>query len=397
MNRRNLRWISLIALAVLVLFACDFATPKSPDSVDTSAIYTQAAHTLIAQLTEGAVQTTGTAEALPPPSETAPPSETPVPSSTPIPEDTPTPEPTQTSLIAPVTPATLAPSGTSVPCNAAKFVDETVADGTQFSPGTEFTKTWQIQNSGTCTWSTGYSLVYVKGDPMGDLKVMVLPEIVKPNQTVNISIDLVAPTKTGVAQGWWMLQDTSGNRFGVGSQANNSFWVKINVVDIENGLVLNFVDNYCAAKWESSAGDLPCPGSSSDKAGFVIRLDNPVLESRKENEPTLWTNPEDKQDGWIRGIFPAVLIKSGDRFLADTGCLGSYKKCDVTFQLNYRANGGPIKLFTEWSEVYDGEVTHVRLDLTPFEGRSVEFILTVLANGSAEDDAAFWLQPHIQR
>ena len=88
MNRRNLRWISLIALAVLVLFACDFATPKPPDSVDTSAIYTQAAYTLIAQLTEGAVQTTGTAEALPPLSETPLPSETPAPSSTPLQEDT---------------------------------------------------------------------------------------------------------------------------------------------------------------------------------------------------------------------------------------------------------------------------------------------------------------------
>jgi hypothetical protein len=398
MNRRNLRWISLIALAILVLLACDFATPKAPDSVDTSAIYTQAAYTLIAQLTDVSMQTTGTAAALPPPSETPPlPSETLQPTSTSLPEDTPTPEPTQTPVIPLVTPATPAPSATSVPCNAAKFVDETVPDGTQFSPGTVFAKTWQIQNVGTCTWSTGYSLVYVKGDPMGDLKVLVLPEIVQPNQTLDISVDFVAPTKTGTAQGWWMLQDTSGNRFGVGSQANNTFWVKINVVDIENGLVYNFVDNYCSAKWESSAGDLPCPGSSSDSAGFVIRLDNPQLESRKENEPTLWTNPEDKEDGWIRGIFPAVLIKSGDRFLADTGCLANYKNCDVTFQLNYRANGGPIKKFTEWSEVYDGDITHVRLDLTPFDGRSVEFILTVLANGSAEDDAAFWLQPHIQR
>jgi hypothetical protein len=399
MNRRYLRWFSLIIVVLLAMLACNFATPQPSDSVDPSTLYTQAASTLIAQLTQAAIETASTAVTqLQPTGTPQPPTEIPSPTASPLPSDTPASPATQTPVIPQVTLPTLPPSSTPIPCNAAKFVEDiTVPDGAQYSPGMGFTKTWRLQNSGTCTWSTGYSLVFVKGDPMGDLKVILLPGIVEPNQTIDISLNLIAPSKTGEYQGYWMLQDTTGNRFGVGSNASNTIWVKIDVVDIENGLVYDFAANYCSAKWESSAGDLPCPGSSNDASGFVIRLDNPSLENRNEDEPALWTNPEDKKDGWIRGIFPPILIKAGDRFLADTGCLANHPKCDVTFQLNYSANGGPIKKFTEWDETYDGDITHVRLDLTPFEGRSVEFILTVLANGSADDDAAFWLVPHVQR
>src|SRR5690349_12154805 len=40
-------------------------------------------------------------------------------------------------------------------CDSAAYVkDVTIPDGTIFSPGAQFTKTWRLQNIGTCTWTT---------------------------------------------------------------------------------------------------------------------------------------------------------------------------------------------------------------------------------------------------
>jgi len=52
-------------------------------------------------------------------------------------------------------------------CDAAKFVsDLTVPDGTNFASGAAFTKTWRLQNVGTCTWGTSYRLVFSGGEQM---------------------------------------------------------------------------------------------------------------------------------------------------------------------------------------------------------------------------------------
>jgi hypothetical protein len=38
----------------------------------------------------------------------------------------------------------------------------------------------------------------------------------------------------------------------------------------------------------------------------------------------------------------------------------------------------------------------VNINISGLQDRTVEFIFTVLANGSPEDDAAFWLVPHLE-
>ena len=52
-------------------------------------------------------------------------------------------------------------------CEAAAFVkDVTISDGTTLGRGANFTKTWRIQNVGTCSWSPSFSLVFAGGDQM---------------------------------------------------------------------------------------------------------------------------------------------------------------------------------------------------------------------------------------
>lgn len=396
MIRLKIRWLMLISLALVIGLACDLLAPKPTVPTEPGTLYTQAAATFMAQLTEHAVFSTATALAQPATPTPLPPTVTPSPTQI-LPTATPTPLPTATPL--PPTPTPLPPTPTPLPCLAARFVrDVTVPDGTKFNPGTPFTKTWQLQNVGSCTWTKDYDLVFVKGNQMSGPDAVPLPSEVRPGEKVNISVNLVAPVSPGRYRGDWMLQDASGKRFGLGANANQPFWVSIRVVEVTEGIVFSFVEAYCSAKWETGAGTLPCPGKGTEPSGFVIRLDEPELENRKENEPALWTNPEMKNDGWITGTYPEIgYIKKGDRFLADIGCLADSENCDVIFRLNYRIGDGPVKTLGEWHEVYDGSITRVDVSLSDLEGKSVKFILTVLANGSYKDDAAFWLMPQIRR
>lgn len=139
---------------------------------------------------------------------------------------TPTGIPTLVPTIQPT--PTLAPTIVSAPCNLAWFVgDVTIPDGSLFNTGNTFTKTWRLQNVGTCSWTTGYALVFTTGDLMSGPTVVPFPYNVNPYGTIDLSVNLAAPASAGVYQGNWMLRDPNGNLFGVGSNGSQPFWVKI--------------------------------------------------------------------------------------------------------------------------------------------------------------------------
>jgi hypothetical protein len=393
MKALHFKWLFVACILMLAAVACNLPFSVTPTPQDIGMVYTQAAQTVVAQLTQAAPGgPTSGSDGQPSATNPAQPDQ---PSATPTLEPTHTPlPPTATEKPAPT--ATPRPTATPLPCNLASFVkDVTVPDGTTFAPGTAFTKSWRLRNAGSCTWDSGYRLVFYKGEDL-DGTTTRLPKTVQPGQTVDVSVNLTAPDTTGTYQGFWMLRDVDG-RFGIGSDGETPFWVKIRVKEVSSGQVYNFATNYCSADWESDADSLPCPGETSDKDGFVVYLSDPNLESRHENEATIWTNPEMTNDGWITGSYPGIKIKSGDHFVADIGCLADHPKCDVIFQLNYRIGGPNVKSLGEWHEVYDGKTTRVDVDLSDLDGDKVEFVLTVLANGSSKDDAAFWLMPHIER
>jgi Ig-like domain from next to BRCA1 gene len=146
---------------------------------------------------------------------------TPLATSIPLPE-TFTPVPT---VISP----TASPTFTSLNCSiVANFVSEDPPDGTIESPDAQFTKTWNVQNNGTCTWDTSWKIAYDKGDLLGAGYVYNFPQTVAPGQTVPISLVLTAPAAEGVYTGYWLLGAPNGNVFGVG-QYSVPLSVKINV------------------------------------------------------------------------------------------------------------------------------------------------------------------------
>lgn len=408
---KNLRLFSLVVLACLMLSACTGLVPGSRISpaaqqATQDAFILQAAQatatTMAMEAEIARLQTqiaaapvvdpaaitatpeTGEEPAAPTATNTQPPTDTPVP-------PTQTPPPTATVVL-----PTLAPTATAQPCNAAQFVqDVTIPDGSVITAGYSFSKTWRLRNVGACTWTNLYDLVFTGGDKMGAPDAIDLPGSVAPGQSIDITVDFIAPSKEGSYRSNWKLRDSAGVVFGLG-KSNGPFFVDIKVVEPKSNYPLDFVATMCQAEWTSGAGRLDCPGAQDDSRGFVLRLDNPTLESGYiDDEPALFMGPQMINDGVIRGKYPQIRVESGHKFKALIGCARNTSGCDVKIQLDYQIGSGSIQNMATWHEVYDEKFNNVSVSLDSLAGYDVRFILTVLANGSSNNDKVIWLSPRI--
>jgi hypothetical protein len=139
----------------------------------------------------------------------------------------------EVALTPAVTP-TSAPTLVSAPpdpnCAKASLISENPPDNIIFRPGEYFWKTWTLQNTGTCTWTTAYKLIYWSGDLLGGLTSYPLPDDVAPNEQTDISIYLQAPVTEGTFAGYWRLQSPWAANFGVGNY-DEPIYVQVVVSD----------------------------------------------------------------------------------------------------------------------------------------------------------------------
>jgi hypothetical protein len=284
-------------------------------------------------------------------------------------------------------------------CNWAQFIaDVTVPDGTNFAPGAAFTKTWRLRNIGTCTWTTSYALVFDSGNILGGPSSANLPNNVAPGQTVDVSINLTAPSSAGHYIGYWKFKTDTGVLFGIGSTTNKPWWVEINVSGGSTGVAYDFAANYCSASWYSIQGSLPCPGTDGDSRGFVLKVDQPQLENGAfDTGSGLITMPQNAFNGDIHGVYPAFRVQYGDKFQTIVNCAYGATSCYVTFRLDYQIGNGPINTLWTWREKYEGLYYRANVDLSALAGQDVKFILTILATGSSTGDRALWSNPAIVR
>jgi len=302
-------------------------------------------------------------------------------------------------------------------CDKAQFIsDVTVPDGTVFAPGATFKKTWRLKNVGACAWTTGYSLAFSSGEKMGGPTTAPFPTSVAPGQTVDLTVNLTAPSVGGTYRGNWMLMNASNVLFGIGTNASSPFWVEIKVSGPTAtpgtptitptgptptqpaGTAYDFVANMCSAKWVSGAGVLPCPGTDGDAKGFVLRIDNPQLETGAyDPRPGLLTHPQVTTNGYIQGTYPAFRVQAGDHFQSIVNCQYGATSCYVVFRLDYQIGDATPKTFWTFGEKYEGQYYQVDKDLSSLAGQDVKFILTVMAGAYATGDRALWVAPRIYR
>lgn len=187
--RRHALGVMAVVL-ILVLSACDTFEPAPTPVLDASAIETAAAETIaVGQATEVPfVLATPTSGGLPTIGATS---------------------------VIPNTGATASAGGiTAQGCDNLTYIsDVTVPDGTVTIPGEQFVKTWAVENTGSCPWTTDYELAFINGDSMNGATAS-LAAAVTPGTTANISVSLTAPTAPGNYTGSWRMKNAAGVYFG---------------------------------------------------------------------------------------------------------------------------------------------------------------------------------------
>jgi hypothetical protein len=193
-SRLVLIGVVLLALMLTIVFGILASRPAPPPSptVDVGQVQTQAVRVFANGLTVTAAA---------------------VPTGTTAATDTPEP-PTGTAVEAAGTASTSSVSPTPS-CYRLKFVkDLTIPDYTVMTAAQVFTKSWQVQNTGTCPWQPGFQVVLVGGVAMGG-SPFKLAATANPGSLLEVSIKMAAPTnQTGLVQGTWRMVDASGNQFG---------------------------------------------------------------------------------------------------------------------------------------------------------------------------------------
>lgn len=273
-----LKTIKTTAALMLVLFlitACNLpvnSTPTlEPEAAKTAAaqtvdaLRTQIAGTLVPTqgqqktVTQPPLKTQTTAPTNVPTATAIPATKTPVPSSTPIP----------------------------IPCDRLDFVtDVTVPDNTVYSPNVTFTKTWRIKNSGSCSWTPSYKLVFVSGDSLNGPASVALPGNVNPGGTVDLSVSLKSGDSPRTYQGFWKLQNAGGSNFGWGANASQPFYVQIIVgttaTPTTAGFVVTSVQNVSAS-----------PNTWSGVCPFSTTLSADVTASAAGTATYYWVRSSD--------------------------------------------------------------------------------------------------------
>jgi hypothetical protein len=400
MKTQNRRLILIILITGLLLSACNLSLNQDP-AAQQSQLATMSAGTVAAQLTQIAV---ATAFAQLTPQASIEPSQ----QLTLAPTATVTLLPTSTSTLAPTatftnTPIPATATATPVPCYLASFVsDVTIADGSSFMAGEIFVKTWRIKNAGSCTWSTNYKIYFLSGNAMSAPASVNFPKTVKPGETVDLSVTMVAPGNTGDYSGNWMLSAQDGTVFGVNLGSNVPLTVKIKVASVpklnDANAIYDFIKNHCAAQWRTNAGFITCPTASFDyKNGTISRSYAPIIENGlADDEGALITIPAIGGDGFIQGQFPKMVIHSGDHFKATLLCTYQKPKCSVTFELLYMEYGiNTVTSLGTWNKIYDNSFLPVDVDLSALDGKDVIFFLKVHSQGDSTDDFAQWMAARV--
>jgi hypothetical protein len=346
MNRSLLCSFALCVLFILLLASCKGEQP----TVDMSQVSTVVASTETAMAVGGP---SPTMEGLP--TQITPGEGT----ATRLAQDN-TPTPTQTNAPTATASPTSTPAGptTTPDCqDKATFVSETVPDGTPFSPGQKFVKSWKIKNTGTCTWTTSYGIVFVDGDEMGEKGPVLLTSNVPPNETGTFEVTLTASDQNGEYRSNWKLRNGREEIFGMGQSGTQPVWAEIKVVETSAGLDLgtpDWIDTF-----EKDKGTFPLGEYNSVvykiKDGYLVMETLELVgdQWRVASRPQIadfFIEAQFKMGKECSGkdSYGLILRAPGtDNSVIDSGLVYGFS-CDGKFRI-YRMDGGTYVGLQNWT------------------------------------------------
>jgi hypothetical protein len=257
---------------------------------------------------------------------------------------------------------------------------------------------------------------------------IAMPKNVAPGESVDLSIDLTAPAIEGRYKGVWILEDSRGNRFGLGSSSNGEIWVQIRSVIAPTSVVTETIEplatqtlaptetsaptaiplfqsdavndlaaQSCSAAWTSNTGPLTCPGSAGDANAPAVITSSLALEDGTTPEQSSIAVIPGTANGFVTGIYPEYTVQAGDHFRALAGCESNSNGCSVLFRVRYQEGSNEIVDLWAAAEFFDGQYTTVDIDLSPMAGKTIKLILDVKSLNSGLTDKALWVGPGIYR
>lgn len=194
-----------IICMVLIISSCSLLpiAKVSPEisSETVEIIQTDSANTVVAQITlDACLNPSSTPEPVEP--SATPPKPTVVDAASAEATSTPTASSTKVYVSKPVI----------KPAYDCKLIKQNPRDGYPIEADGFFDITWTIQNTGTATWSEDFIYRWWKGDQIAEVAHHMLPRETKPDKTVDLTVDMIAPEELGKYTTWWELVDSSGTR-----------------------------------------------------------------------------------------------------------------------------------------------------------------------------------------
>jgi hypothetical protein len=130
--------------------------------------------------------------------------------------------PTDTSAPPPQDPTptdTVSPEAACEP-DSEFLADINIPDGTLITPGSTFTKSWRIENDGTCTWNSEYTWEQIDSEGnklLASVQVMPIPTEVAPGGTLEITVTLTLSATATVGErydAFFQMRSPDGDLFG---------------------------------------------------------------------------------------------------------------------------------------------------------------------------------------
>ncbi len=203
--RKHRSLLAFVLIALLVAGCAPAAQPTTDPNQVRDIVSTSVALTLAAEQTAQAAQASNT----PLPTNTTEPTLTSLPTDTPvIPTLVVVPTATNTPFV-PAGGGGGGPAPTPSPYQC-QWVKQKPADWTVFKPGVDFDMVWTVKNTGTKNWEpTDIDLMYLRGQKMQTFFDLTdLPALVKPGQTIDLLVDMIAPKTPGNYSATWTLKGT---------------------------------------------------------------------------------------------------------------------------------------------------------------------------------------------
>jgi uncharacterized protein YkwD len=202
-----------------------------------------------------------------------------------------TPDASTTAAQTTGTPATAEKASTDAPgsCtdSAVMIEDVTVPDNSLMSRGQKFTKTWRFMNNGKCIWN-GYTIAFFAGDRMSSPASSPVPAT-EAGKTVDVSIELTAPSIDGSYTGFYVLKNDKGETLPIGIE--QAFWLKILIGNAAPAPVSTLPPNGTPIATTQVKGPASCNYSGS--SSYVNEIASLINNARVEHGlPALTVNAQ---------------------------------------------------------------------------------------------------------